>query len=289
MPLVLIHDGNCKGSGSGSGGGGGGTTFANASILSKISETPDGKLVYNGKIIGEASTLENADLLKKFSVDEKGELLFDGQPVGKMSEPGILSKFSVDEDGNLLFDGKVIGECNCDKAISAEVTHYVTLAKGQTVIELPGDCDISQAIVLSLNGVILEQDVFWKVVERNYPEKDFITWDGLELETLAQEGDSILITYYRDGQVLRNKATTEEVTHYVTLAKGQKTIELPNDCDTSQAIVLLLNGIAMNQGTFWEVIEKDSPEKDLISWNGLELEKLAQEGDSILITYYRKV
>lgn len=69
----------------------------------------------------------------------------------------------------------------------------------------------------------------------------------------------------------------------------QKFIELPYDCDTSRIITLAFQGVSMQQGTFWEVIEKDSPEKDLIAWNGLELETIAQAGDSISISYYRKV
>ena len=69
----------------------------------------------------------------------------------------------------------------------------------------------------------------------------------------------------------------------------QKFIELPYDCDTSRIITLAFQGISMQQDTFWEVIEKDSPEKDLISWGGLELENIAQAGDSISISYYRKV
>ena len=135
MPLILTW--NNSGSG---GSGGSGTTFANASTLSKFSETAEGKLLFNGKIVGEnAATASN----------------------------------------------------------TAEVAHYVTLTDKQTTIELPDDCDTSQAIILAFNGMILKQDVFWEVIEKNSPEKDLIAWNGLELETLAQEGDSILITYYR--------------------------------------------------------------------------------------------
>ena len=109
-----------------------------------------------------------------------------------------LSKFSVNSDGKLLFDGKIVGgTASATGSSTAEVTYYVTLTRGQQFIELPYDCDTSQAIVLSLNGIVLDQNVFWEVREKNYPEKDFIAWEGLELENLAQEGDSILITYYR--------------------------------------------------------------------------------------------
>ena len=83
--------------------------------------------------------------------------------------------------------------------MSAEVTHYVTLQKGQTQIELPGDCDISQAITVSINGLAVDENTFWEVIEKSYPEKDLIAWNGFELETLAQEGDKIMITYYKKG------------------------------------------------------------------------------------------
>ncbi|MBR1485861.1 MAG: hypothetical protein IJ597_01220 [Synergistaceae bacterium] len=96
-----------------------------------------------------------------------------------------------------------------------------------------------------------------------------------------------------DGKLAFNGKTVgeqgQEVTHYETLMKNQKSIELPNDCDTTQAITVSINGLAVDENTFWEVIEKSSPEKDLIAWEGLGLETLAQEGDKILITYYRKV
>ena len=104
---------------------------------------------------------------------------------------GTLSKFSETSDGKLLFNGKIVSEQG------QEVTHYVTLQKNQKFIELPGDCDISQAIVLTLNGIVINQGDFWTVIEKTYPEKDLISWEGLELETLAQDGDSVLITYYK--------------------------------------------------------------------------------------------
>jgi len=215
MPLVLLKKG------SGEGGGGGGSfvsTFPNADILKKFSVTPDGKLVFNGELVVKDSEttdiptptandiFDNAEILEKLSVNEKGELVYDGKVIGESSsgEQGqtfenadTLNKLSETEDGKLVFDGKVIGECDCNNAKTAEVTHYVTLNRNQKTIELPGDCDTSQAIVLSLNGVILDENVFWEIIEKNYPEPDLISWKGLELEKLAQEGDKILITYYR--------------------------------------------------------------------------------------------
>ena len=69
----------------------------------------------------------------------------------------------------------------------------------------------------------------------------------------------------------------------------QKYISLPNDCDTSRAIVFMLQGMAMQQGEYWDVIEKSNPEKDLISWEGLKLDGFVKAGDKVFITYYKKV
>jgi len=169
MPLIF------RKTGGGSSGSGGVSVpiLPNADTLSKFSMTPTGELVFDGKVIGgeTTQTFENAETLGKFSENENGELVFNGKIVGS---------------GN---------ENNTSKAL--EVTHYVTLQKNQKFIELPGDCDISQAIVLTLNGIVINQGDFWTVIEKTYPEKDLISWEGLELETLAQEGDSVLITYYK--------------------------------------------------------------------------------------------
>ena len=107
-----------------------------------------------------------------------------------LTNVSTLSKLSTSSDGKLLFNGKVVNEK------SVEVVYSVTLKKAQKSIELPDDCDISRAITLSLNGISLEQGAFWEVIEKSYPEKDLIAWSGLELETLAQAKDKVLITYY---------------------------------------------------------------------------------------------
>ena len=107
------------------------------------------------------------------------------------------------------------------------------------------------------------------------------------LNKLATDKNSALLF---NGSQVGEKAL--EVAYNLVLTAQQvkqKFIELPYDCDTSRIITLAFQGISMQQGTFWEVIEKDSPEKDLIAWDGLELETIAQAGDSISISYYRKV
>ena len=69
----------------------------------------------------------------------------------------------------------------------------------------------------------------------------------------------------------------------------QCSIQLPYPCDLSQAVTLSLNGIALPRGSFWEVIHDDSLNSDAIAWTGLELQQLAQFGDSIIISYYRRL
>ena len=92
-----------------------------------------------------------------------------------------------------------------------------------------------------------------------------------------------------DGHIVSNASV--EIPYSVTLTKamiGNKFIELPYDCDTSRIITLSIQGIQMTEGSDWEVIAKVWPEKDLIAWAGLGLEFIAQAGDNILISYYRK-
>lgn len=66
---------------------------------------------------------------------------------------------------------------------------------------------------------------------------------------------------------------------------SQKYIELPEDCDVTQAITVALQGVLM---TGWTVISRTPPDKDLISWDGLELEQLVRVGDTVSVTYYKQ-
>ena len=105
-----------------------------------------------------------------------------------------LSKLATDSNGNLTFNGKIISNN------SIEVPYNVSLTKqiiGQKFIELPEDCDTSRIITLSIQGIQMQQNTDWEVSEKTYPEKDLIAWEGLGLETLAQVGDKIFISYYR--------------------------------------------------------------------------------------------
>lgn len=105
-----------------------------------------------------------------------------------------LNKLSTDSNGNLCFNGKAVS------VIPVEKSYCLTLNQNhiqQKFFTLPDDCDASQAITLSLNGIALAKGDFWEVVEKSYPQLDLIAWNGLELQSLAQLGDSIIISYYR--------------------------------------------------------------------------------------------
>lgn len=104
-----------------------------------------------------------------------------------------LNKLSTDSNGNLCFNGKVVG------VIPIEKYYSITLNQNhiqQKFFPLPDDCDASQAITLSLNGISLPRGVFWEVNEQKTPEPDLIAWNGLELQSLAQSGDTIIVSFY---------------------------------------------------------------------------------------------
>ena len=94
-----------------------------------------------------------------------------------------------------------------------------------------------------------------------------------------------------NGKVVGEEAI--EVAYNLTLTATQvvqKYVALPDDCDTARVITLSLNGVSFAQGDFWEVSENvNSSTTDLVSWDGLSLENIAQAGDSIFISYYKKI
>ena len=94
-----------------------------------------------------------------------------------------------------------------------------------------------------------------------------------------------------NGKIVGEKSI--ETAYSLTLTAvqiAQKNIELPDDCDTSKAITLSLNGLEFSRGDFWEVIENvDATTTDIITWDGLSLENIARTGDKVLITYYKKI
>ena len=110
------------------------------------------------------------------------------------SNAGTLSKLATDKDGNLTFDGKTVGE----KAV--EVAYSTILSKlniSACSVVLPDDCDTSRGITVALQGIATQRGVDWEVNEKTYPELDAISWQGLGIQAFAQEGDALVITYYK--------------------------------------------------------------------------------------------
>ncbi len=105
-----------------------------------------------------------------------------------------LNKLSTDANGNLCFNGKIVGEKAIETAINITLTDTQVQQK---FIALPDDCDTSRIITLALNGVSFPINDFWEVRENVIDNNDFIAWNGLGLEAIAQAGDSVLISYYK--------------------------------------------------------------------------------------------
>ena len=81
-------------------------------------------------------------------------------------------------------------------------------------------------------------------------------------------------------------------TSYCTTLSAQNisshSLQLPYDCDTSKAITFTLQGLSFVQGKDWQLIENNAPALDVISWENLALQAIAQQGDLVSITYYKK-
>ncbi len=93
-----------------------------------------------------------------------------------------------------------------------------------------------------------------------------------------------------NNQIIGEQAI--EVNYELTLTQSQvsnKCIELPFDCDAQRAITLTLASVPQIREIDWEVIEHEYPQPDLISWDSLQLEQIAQVGDKVNITYYKKI
>ena len=106
-----------------------------------------------------------------------------------------LCKLSTDSNGKLCFNGSIVGEKAVETACNITLTDALV---SQKFIVLPDDCDTSRVITLSLNGVAFSQGDAWQVSENvNSSETDLIAWDGLGLESIAQAGDILFISYYK--------------------------------------------------------------------------------------------
>lgn len=92
-----------------------------------------------------------------------------------------------------------------------------------------------------------------------------------------------------DGVLVGEAAV--EVGYEVVLTSqhiADKGLELPEDCDVSRALTLVLESLPQRVGDDWQVIEKTAPEKDRIVWTGLGMERLVKVGDKVSINYYKK-
>lgn len=69
---------------------------------------------------------------------------------------------------------------------------------------------------------------------------------------------------------------------------SNKGLELPEDCDVSRALSLVLESLPQRMGDDWQVVEKTAPEKDRIAWAGLGMERIVKVGDKVSINYYKK-
>ena len=121
-------------------------------------------------------------------------LYSSGGDVASFSNSDILRKLSTDSNGKLAFNGKTVAEN------ALEVAYSSILSKQNirdAAIQLPDDCDTSRSITLALQGISTQQGIDWTIDEKTFPELDAIVWDGLGLQFVAQEGDAVLITYYK--------------------------------------------------------------------------------------------
>ena len=116
---------------------------------------------------------------------------------------------------------------------------------------------------------------------------------GQSLEVPTRVPDELGLTCIQEGtstepETPSSVPQTVEAVLNVTLNQlilEQCYVPLPYPCDLSQAVTLSLNGIALPRGSFWEV---NLDASSIIS-PGLELQQLAQLGDSFIISYYRRV
>ena len=106
------------------------------------------------------------------------------------------------------------------------------------------------------------------------------------LNALRTNGDEL----YVNGKAVGERAV--EMLHDVTLTAldiSNKYIELPEDCDAGRALSVSLQGLTQRRVGDWDVDERDAPSKDRVMWAALGMERVAQAGDEVTITYYRKV
>ena len=105
-----------------------------------------------------------------------------------------LLKLGTSSDGKLTFNGKKVNDASQEVPYDVSITNDIISRK---FIELPDDCDTSQIITLSIQGVLTTRGTDWEVSEKDWPDKDLIVWAGLGLENFVRSGDLISISYYK--------------------------------------------------------------------------------------------
>ena len=105
-----------------------------------------------------------------------------------------LSKIGSDNYGNLTFNGKAVSDFSREVAFSTTLTQQNIL---EASLPLPDDCDTSRSITLAIQGIATQKGIDWDILDHSFPELDAIVWDGFGLQFIAQEGDAVIITYYK--------------------------------------------------------------------------------------------
>ena len=107
----------------------------------------------------------------------------------------ILEALSVNELNELCLNGVPVYE---QQSIETNYQHIITNTDlTNKYIELPNDCDINKAIVVTINSVTLNNNIDYRILAFTYPELDRIDWKELRLESLISLDDVINVTYYK--------------------------------------------------------------------------------------------
>ena len=105
------------------------------------------------------------------------------------------------------------------------------------------------------------------------------------LNALRVNGEELLV----NGAPVGEKAVEVAFEAVLTAANiTNKYLELPEDCDVSRALTMVLESLPQRMGEDWTVVEYVDPVKDRISWAGLGMERVVQAGDKVSVNYYRK-
>lgn len=111
----------------------------------------------------------------------------------------LLNALTINSLHELCVNGVPVAE----SAIETDIDYIITQEDiDNKYVELPEDCDGSRPIVVTLSSVRLMQSIDYKIVMNKWPEKDKISWEDLELDSLIQVDDPMCITYYRKNLIV---------------------------------------------------------------------------------------